>query len=137
MSDWQRNPGGIDDPGMKGGIDPELDRLPPGDSADDTVEEEPQISELDMPGPDDPVAWSYIEPRTPVTGREGVRIGEVRAMLGTAMEGIFHGIALDPAAGGPDRVIPADMVTSLTTSEVRVQIAADDVATLAEYNETA
>ena len=33
MSDWQRNPGSIDDPGLKGGIDPELDRLPPGDSS--------------------------------------------------------------------------------------------------------
>jgi hypothetical protein len=135
MSDWQRNPGAIDDPGMKGGTEPELDRLPPGDSAGDTATEEPQVNELDMPGPDDPVAWTYIEPGTPITGREGVRIGQVREMLGTEMEGIFHGIALDPAEGGADRVIPADLVTSLTTSEVRVQVAADEVGTLAEYRE--
>ncbi|HEY8180323.1 MAG TPA: hypothetical protein VIH33_07960 [Candidatus Limnocylindria bacterium] len=135
MSDWQRNPGAIDDPGMKGGTEPELDPLPPGDSADDTAAEEPQVSELDMPGPDDPVAWSFIERGTPITGREGVRIGKVEAMLGTEMEGIFHGIALDPVESGPPRVIPADMVTSLTTSEVHVQVAADEVDTLAEYNE--
>ena len=133
MSDWQRNPGAIDDPGLKGGIEPDLDSLPPGDSADDTAQHDPQIAELDMPGPDDPVAWSYIEPGTPVTGREGVRIGKVEAMLGTEMEGIFHGIALDPAEGGPTRVLPADEVTSLTTAEVRTQIAADEVGTLAEY----
>ncbi len=135
MSDWQRNPGAIDDPGMKGGTEPELDPLPPGDSADDTSSQESLVSELDMPGPDDPVAWSFIEPGTPITSREGVRIGKVAAMLGTEMEGIFHGIALDPAESGPFRVIPADLVTNLTSSEVRVQLAADEVGTLAEYNE--
>ena len=134
MSDWQRNPGSIDDPSLKGGIDPQLDRLPPGDSADDTAAQEPQVSELEMPGPDDPVAWSYIEPGTPITGREGVRIGTVKAMLGTEMESIFHGIAIDPAEGGPLRVIPADMVTSLTTSEVRVQVGAEEIGGLAEYD---
>lgn len=137
MSDWQRNPGAIDDPGMKGGTEPDLDSLPPGDRADDTAPAEPQVAELDMPGPDDPVAWSYIEPGTPVTGREGVRIGKVEAMLGTEAEGIFHGIALDPAEGGRTRMLPADMVTSLTPSEVRVQLAADEVGTLAEYVEPA
>jgi hypothetical protein len=137
MSDWQRNPGAIDDPGLKGGTEPDIDSLPPGDSADDTAPQEPQVAELDMPGPDDPVAWSYIEPGTPVTGREGVRIGKVEAMLGTEMEGIFHGIALDPAGGGPTRMLPADAVTSLTSAEVRVQIAADEVDSLAEYVEPA
>lgn len=137
MSDWQRNPGAIDDPGLKGGTEPDLDSLPPGDSADDTAPSEPVVAELDMPGPDDPVAWSYIEPGTPVTGREGVRIGKVEAMLGTEAEGIFHGIALDPSEGGPTRMLPADAVTSLTPSEVRVQIAADEVGTLAEYAEQA
>jgi hypothetical protein len=137
MSDWQRNPGAIDDPGMKGGTEPQLDNLPPGDRADDTAPEEPQIAKLDMPGPDDPVAWSFIEPGTPVTSREGVRIGTVLAMLGTEAEGIFHGIALDPAQGGGLREIPADRVTSLTPSEVRVQLAADDVGGLAEYVKTA
>ena len=134
MSDWQRNPGSIDDPGLKGGIDPQLDRLPPGDSADDTPAQEHQVSELEMPGPDDPVAWSYIERGTPIIGREGVRIGKVEAMLGTEMESIFHGIAMDPAEGGPFRVIPADMVTSLTTSEVQVQVGAEEVGGLAEYD---
>jgi hypothetical protein len=138
MSDFQRNPGAIDDPGMKGGTDPELDRLPPGDTADNTGGEgEPQAAELDLPGPDDPVAWNYVEPGTQVTGREGVKIGSVEAMLGTEAEGIFHGIALRPAAGGHTRVIPADVVTSLTTSEVQVQVGTDEVDGLAEYVEPA
>jgi hypothetical protein len=49
------------------------------------------------------------------------------------MEGIFHGIALHPAKGGPTRVIPADLVTRLTPSEVQVQVGTDEVATLEEH----
>jgi hypothetical protein len=135
MSDFQRNPGSIDDPGMKGGGEPQVDSLPPGDSADDTGNQ-PQVEELDLPGPDDPVAWSYVQPGTPVTGREGVKVGSVEAMLGTEAEGIFHGIALHPASGGHTRVIPADAVSSLTTAEVQVQLSVDEVEALPEFDET-
>jgi hypothetical protein len=136
MSDWQRNPGAIDDPGLRGGTEPDQDRLPPGDSADDIATDgEPKAAELELPGPNDPVAWTYIEPGTPVTGREGVRIGSVEDMLGTEAEGIFHGIALKPATGGPTRMIAADSVTSLTTSGVQVQVGTDEVDGLPEYNE--
>ena len=44
-------------------------------------------------------------------------------MLGTETEGIFHGIAVTPYGDGRTRMVPADAVTSLTTS--RVQIAYD------------
>ena len=137
MSDFQGNPGAIDDPGMKGGIDPELEPLPPGDTADDTAGGNPTASELDLPGPNDPVAWSYIEPGTPVTGREGVRVGTVEAMLGTEAEGIFHGISLKPAGGGPNRMVPADAVVSLTTAEVQVQLSVEEVEALDEFDEAA
>jgi len=113
---------------------PQQRDLPPGDTAGDTgAAGEPEPAELDLPGPDDPVAWSYVEPGTEVIGREGVRIGSVKAMLGTEAEGIFHGIALDPAGGGDPRVIPADSVTSLTTSRVQVQVATDQVNELEAY----
>jgi hypothetical protein len=136
MGEFQRRPGGIDDPSMKGGTDPQRRILPPGDTAGDTGPPgEPQAAELDLPGPDDPVAWTYIQPGTSVTGREGVRIGSVEGMLGTEAEGIFHGIALRPAAGGPTRMIAADAVKSLTTSEVQVQVGTDDVERLPEYDE--
>ncbi|HEY7525311.1 MAG TPA: hypothetical protein VIA82_00525 [Candidatus Limnocylindria bacterium] len=140
MSDFQGNPGAIDDPGMKGGTEPDLEPLPPGDTADDTGEAgavgEPVAAELDLPGPDDPVAWSYVEAGTPITGREGVRIGTVELMLGTEAEGIFHGIALRPANGGATRVIPSDVVSSLTPSEVQVQLSVDEAERLPDYDET-
>jgi hypothetical protein len=128
---------GIDDPSMKGGTDPQRRVLPPGDTAGDIADsgEEPKAAELDLPGPQDPVAWTYIQPGTAVTGREGVRIGSVEGMLGTEAEGIFHGIALRPAAGGPTRMIAADAVTSLTTAEVQVRVGTDEVDGLPEYSE--
>jgi hypothetical protein len=127
---------GIDDPSMKGGTDPQRRVLPPGDSADDIGDSgEPKAAELDLPGPKDPVAWTYIQPGTAVTGREGVRIGSVEGMLGTEAEGIFHGIALRPAAGGHTRMIAADAVTSLTTAEVQVRVGTDEVDGLPEYDE--
>ena len=134
MNDFDRQPGAIDDPGMKGGIDPDLDRLPPGDTADDTGGPgEPQAAELDLPGPDDPVAWSYVEAETLVVGPNGAELGRVAAMLGTETEGIFHGIAVTPYRDGTTRVVPADDVTRLTSSKVEIAYGAEQLAAAEEY----
>lgn len=134
MTDFRRQPGAIDDPGMKGGIDPEQRQLPPGDTADDTgAPGEPHAAELDMPGPDDPVAWNYVEPGTDVVGPGDEPLGTVIAMLGTEMEGIFHGVAIDPEGGGPNRVVPADAVTFLTPSKVVVDYTSSDLTDAEEY----
>lgn len=134
MNDFDRQPGAIDDPGMKGGIDPDLDRLPPGDDAGNTGDPgEPEAAELTLPGPNDPVAWSYIEAGTPVVSPDGEAIGRVETMLGTETEGIFHGVAVQPARGGETRVIPADAVTSLTPAQVTVAYDADRLAAAEEH----
>jgi hypothetical protein len=124
----------IDDPGTMGGGAPEPRRTPPGDTADNTGGAgEPEAGELDLPGPDDPVAWSYIEPDTEVFGSDGESLGRVKAMLGTEAEGIFHGIALDPPGFGAARVIPADAVRSLTPSRVEVALTRDDIEGLERH----
>jgi hypothetical protein len=134
MTDFDRQPGAIDDPGMKGGIDPQLDRLPPGDRADNTGGAgEPQASELDLPGPDDPVAWNYVEAATLVVGSDGEELGRIVAMLGTETEGIFHGVAVNPYSGGPTRVVPADAVTRITPSRVQISLDADGLTAAEEH----
>jgi hypothetical protein len=135
MTDFDREPGAIDDPGMKGGIDPQLDRLPPGDRADNTgaAGHEPSASELDLPGPDDPVAWNYVEADTLVVGANGEELGRVAAMLGTETEGIFHGVAVNPYSGGPTRVVPSDAVSGLTPSRVEISLDADQLAAAEEH----
>ena len=125
----------IDDPGAAGGGAPEPQRTPPGDTADNTGGPgEPQAAELDLPGPDDPVAWNYVEPDTEVFGSDGESMGRVKQMLGTETEGIFHGLALDPPGFGSPRVVPADAVRLLTPSRVEVTLTRDDIEGLEEYH---
>ena len=135
MNDFDRQPGAIDDPGMKGGIDPEHESLPPGDSADNTGGPgEPQANELDLPGPDDPVAWNYVEADTLVVGPDGAELGRVAEMLGTETEGIFHGIAVTPYDDGTTRVVPADAVTTLTTAKIEIAWNAEQLAAAEEHH---
>jgi hypothetical protein len=134
MNDFDRQPGAIDDPGMKGGTEPDEESIPPGDTAGNTGGPgEPSAAELDLPGPDDPVAWSYVEPNTPVVGPDGEELGRVEQMLGTEGEGIFHGIAVKPSRGGETRVVPADAVTGLTSAKVEVAWTPDELASGEEY----
>lgn len=134
MNDFDRQPGAIDDPGMKGGTDPEARTLPPGDTADNTGGPgEPEAAELDLPGPDDPVAWNYVEADTLVVGTDGEELGRVEAMLGTEDEGIFHGVAVTPYDDGTARVVPADAVTRLTTAKVEIAWTADQLAAAEEH----
>ena len=137
MNDFDRQPGAIDDPGMKGGLEPSLDSLPPGSSADDTGgPEEPQAAELDLPGPDDPVAWSYVPAEALVSGPNGEELGRVAAMLGTEVENIFHGVAVTTYGDGSVRVVPADAVTRLTTSRVEVAWTAEQLGAAEEHDPT-
>ena len=136
MNDFDRQPGGIDDPGMRGGINPDERTLPPGSTAGDTGGPgEPHASELDLPGPDDPVAWNYVEAETPVVGPNGEELGRVAAMLGTETEGIFHGVAVTAYGDGSVRVVPADAVTLLTSSKVQVAYDAEQLAAAEEHKQ--
>lgn len=137
MNDLDRQPGAIDDPGMKGGLDPEVDALPPGSSAGDTRSAgQPQAAELDLPGPNDPVAWSYVEAETLVVGPNGEDLGRVAAMLGTETEGIFHGVAVTPYEDGTTRVVPADAVARLTPARVEIAYDAGRLAAAEEFHPT-
>lgn len=134
MDDFNRQPGAIDDPGMKGGLEPDIGALPPGSSAGDTGDEsEPQAAELDLPGPDDPVAWNYVEADTLVVGPDGEELGRVAAMLGTETEGIFHGVAVNPYENGRTRVVPADAVTLLTPARIQIAYDRDQLAAAKEH----
>jgi hypothetical protein len=134
MNDFDRQPGAIDDPGMKGGLEPEERTLPPGDTAGNAGDSgEPEARELDLPGPDDPVAWNYVEADTLVVGPDGEELGRVAAMLGTEDEGIFHWIAVTPYDDGTSRVVPADAVTSLTTSKITIAWGVEELAAAEEH----
>ena len=98
-----------------------------------TTADQPEASELDLPGPDDPVAWSYVQAETSVVGPSGEDLGRVAAMLGTETEGIFHGVAVTPYSDGTTRVVPADAVTALTSSRVQIAYDAEQLAAAEPY----
>jgi hypothetical protein len=100
---------------------------------DGTAADQPGASELDLPGPDDPVAWNYVQAETLVVGPNDEDLGRVAAMLGTETEGIFHGVAVTPYADGTTRVVPADAVTRLTSSRVQIAWDADQLTAAQPY----
>lgn len=125
MTDFEREPGAIDNPGDPGGQDVDPRNLPPGDTADDVGSPgEPEAAKLDLPGPDDPVAWNYVTEGTEVVGPSGDKLGSVKQMVGTD-EGIFHGIAVDPDRGSGVRMVPSSQVTLLTPSKVQISLDAE------------
>ena len=133
MTDAERFPA-IDDPGTQGGAMPEPRATPPGDHAGNTGSgEERPISELDLPGPDDPVAWRYIKPGTPVRGPDGDQLGTVETMLGSDQEDIFHGIAVRIGLLGPARVVRADDVVDMTPAGVGVRLDAEALSNAPEH----
>lgn len=135
MTDFDREPGSIDDPSGPGGQDVGVPHLPPGDTADDTgAPGEPKAADLDLPGPDDPVAWNYVEEGTTVVGPNGDQLGTVAKMVGTE-EGIFHGVAVNPTGGGPTKLISGNDVTRMTPSEVDVSVDATWLRNAEEYVE--
>ncbi|HET8586602.1 MAG TPA: PRC-barrel domain-containing protein [Candidatus Limnocylindria bacterium] len=135
MSDFDRQPGSIDDPGGPGGQDVGVRDLPPGDTADDTVAPgEPQAAELDLPGPNDPVAWNYVEPGTEVIGGDGERVGRVDQMVGTD-EGIFHGVSVRPDGGGAAKIVPANDVLRLTPARVEISLSRAELDAADDYVE--
>ena len=123
----------IDDPGMHGGLAPEPRATPFGDTAGNTGSgDDIAIQDLDLPGPDDPVAWRYVKEGTPVHGSDGEQLGTVATMLGSDQEDIFHGIAVSPGFLGTTRVVRADDVVAMTPARVDVSL---DAAAFAETEE--
>lgn len=106
------------------------------DPSDGPRTSESDAAELDMPGPDDPVAWSYVEADTLVIGPGGEELGRVAAMLGTENEGIFHGVAVTPYRDGTTRMVPADAVTRLTPSRIEIALDADQLAEAEDFRLT-
>ena len=133
MTDPERFPA-IDDPGAPGGGMPQPRATPPGDHAGNTgAGGERPISELDLPGPDDPVAWRYVKEGTPVRGPDGSQLGTVEAMLGSDQEDIFHGIAVRAGLLSTPRVVAADDVVDMTPTSVAIRLDAEALSNAPEH----
>jgi PRC-barrel domain protein len=84
-----------------------------------------------------PVSWRTIVYGTPVVSSDGERVGEVREVLGSDAEDIFHGLRVKLGRQGRDVMLAADDVTNLSADAIGTRLPRRDIEALEDYNETA
>ena len=82
-----------------------------------------------MPGPDDhPIAYTALQPGTPVETSDGNRFATVRAVLVDEKVSVFDGIVVQTAEG--TRFVDAPQIDSIHTTYVRTTLSAEQAANL-------
>jgi hypothetical protein len=84
-----------------------------------------------------PVSWRSIVYGTPVTSTDDEPLGEVREVLGSDVEDIFHGLRVRLSAARRDVMLPADDVVAITHDGVQTRLTTSQVEELPPYDETA
>jgi hypothetical protein len=88
--------------------------------------------------PDDqPISWRYIVYGTAVTAADGIRMGDVREVLGSDAEDIFHGLRVAFTSRHGDVMVSADDIQSMSTGEVRTVLRRSEIEGFPAYDETA
>ena len=83
----------------------------------------------EMPeAPDHPIAYSALQPGTPVQTRDGSQFGTVQRVLVDEKVSVFDGIVVVSATG--TGFVDADQVHSIYTSHVRTTLTAEQAANL-------
>ena len=77
-----------------------------------------------------PIAYTALEPGTPVQSSDGQQFGTVAAVLVVEEVSVFDGIVVETSAG--TRFVDADDVGTITTAYVRTTLTADEAAQLPE-----
>lgn len=80
----------------------------------------------DTPG--DPIAYTALQPGTPVQTSDGHEFATVRSVLVDEKVSVFDGIVVVTAEGA--RFVDADQVGSIFTTHVRTTLSAEQVADL-------
>ena len=83
----------------------------------------------------DPIAWKAIVYGTPVHASDGSPAGDVREVLGSDSEDIFHGLRVRLTGGKADVMLSADHVTALTTTRIDTDLTPAELHALAPYEE--
>jgi uncharacterized protein YrrD len=84
--------------------------------------------------PDHPIAYTALQPGTPVQTSDGQALGTVRTVLVDEKVSVFDGILVDTAEGA--RFIDADQIGSIYTSHVRTTLSAGQAADLPHPEES-
>jgi hypothetical protein len=77
---------------------------------------------------DHPIAYTALQPGTPVQTSDGRQFATVQAVLVDEKVSVFDGIVVEAAEGA--RFVDADQVGSIYTSYVRTTLSAEQAASL-------
>lgn len=83
------------------------------------------VSRMDEPTP---IAYTALQPGTPVRTREGGELGTVAAVLVDAPVDVFDGINIDTPDG--PRFVDADQIGRIFTTYVETTVTADEAGSL-------
>src|SRR4051812_4966857 len=78
--------------------------------------------------PDDPIAYTALEPGTPVQTRDGRQFATVHAVLVDEKVSVFDGIVVQTAEG--TRFIDADCIGTIYTTRVCTTLSAEQASNL-------
>ncbi len=81
-----------------------------------------------MPDAPDPIAYTALQPGTPVQTSEGNHFATVQAVLVDEKVSVFDGIVVQTADG--TRFVDADHIASIYTTYVRTTLSAEQAADL-------
>lgn len=82
-----------------------------------------------------PIAYTALEPGTPVQSSDGQQFGTVTDVLVVEEVSVFDGIVVQTSQG--ERFVDADNVGTITTAYVRTTLSSEDAANLPEPDDTA
>jgi uncharacterized protein YrrD len=81
----------------------------------------------------DPVSWLMIEPGWTVVAADGTEVGNVEEVVGDTGSDIFNGLAVSTGLLGRSKSVPAERVAEIVDGEVRLDLTADAVEELDDY----
>ncbi len=81
-----------------------------------------------------PIAYTALEPGTPVQSSDGQQFGTVGAVLVVEEVSVFDGIVVETPSG--TRFVDADHIGTITTAYVRTTLSPDEAAQLPEPDDS-
>lgn len=84
-----------------------------------------------------PASWRSIAYGTPVVSIANERVGEVREVLGSDAEDLFHGLRVRLADRSRDVMVPSDDVDDISVDAIATSLTRAEIEAFADYDETA
>lgn len=81
----------------------------------------------------DPSSWLVLEQGHQVVTADGEELGKVDQVLGDEVADIFDGLAVATGLLGKPKYVPAELVSSIDTSAVRLSISKSEADRLSDY----